>query len=91
MSAGQFRVRFRFHPDAVFLAVVALGLEREHGVGDQDVTRRGGDLHVPVVLAGQRVMRAQHHLAGAASAEQQITRGAEVMGVAVVALAADAV
>ena len=83
-----------FQPDAVFPAVVVLGAECEHGIDDQDGIRRDGDRLVPVVLAGQRVVRAQRYLAGAArggragGAEQQVPRRAEVISVAVIPLAA---
>jgi hypothetical protein len=63
-------------------------------VDDQDRASRGADLLVPVVSAGQRILPAQHYFAGSGRprwAEQQVPGRAEVVGIAVVPLAADPV
>src|ERR1022692_606583 len=93
-AAAQGQRGIHVEPDPVVPEVVVLRAEREYRVDDQHRAIRGTDHLVPVVLASQRVAPAEHDRtgpAGACRAEQQVPGRAEVVGVAVVALAADPV
>ena len=68
--------------------------ECENRVDDQDRAWLGADFLVLVVSAGQRIVPAQHYFTGSGRprwAEHQVPGGAEVVGIAVVPLAADPV